>query len=272
MALVGVEQILCPRSPASGDSGGGGGAGARDREVSHITLRRVEKKNALTPEMLDELIVAITGCVEARAVVLSGVAGEGGGGFCAGFDLKQCQTDGAVLPRLLTGLSHAIVALRRLPAPVVIAAHGAAIAGGCALLGGADVVVASSDLRLGYPVVRLGISPAVSAPFVVQSMGHGAARERLFDPSLITALQARQNGLIHEIIENDASGEKTIRRGLEIAMELAAKPTVGARATKAWMNKLDGSLDEARVRSGLETSLGSVGSSEQRSMLAALWK
>jgi methylglutaconyl-CoA hydratase len=270
MALVGVEQIGLPGagySSGSGESRGG--------VVSHITLRRVEKKNALTPEMLDELITAIIGAegaggLGARAVLLSGLAGDGG--FCAGFDLKQCQADDTVLPRLLNGLSRAIVALRRLPAPVVIAAHGTAIAGGCALLGGADVIVAASDLRLGYPVVRLGISPAVSAPFVAQSMGHGAARERLLDPSLLTGPQARKKGLVHEIVSDDPGGQATIRRGLEIAMQLAAKPGAGARTTKDWMNELDGSLDEARVRSGLEVSLGLVGSAEQQAMLAALWK
>ncbi len=138
-----------------------------DGGVRTIVLDRPEKRNALTPAMLDDLAAGVRAVTlgkgddaGVRAVLIRGE----GRCFCAGFDLDLCRDDGpeqAVMKSFLAGLSDAIVAMRACPRPVVIAAHGAAIAGGCALLGGADLVVADRDAKLGYPVVRLGVSPAI---------------------------------------------------------------------------------------------------------------
>lgn len=256
----------------------GDAAGVAGRaSIAHIVLSRPDKKNALTPAMLDELLAAVRSSEVqcAAAVVLSGEVGHGG--FCSGFDLKLCIADHAILAQFLSGLSATILAMRATAAPVVIGAHGTAIAGGCALLGGADVVVASSDLKLGYPVVRLGISPAVSAPFLTQSVGYGHAREMLLEPTLISAARGHELGLIHELVPDDVSGEKTIARAIAIAHELAAKPRAGVQATKRWMNELAdsggdsdcGSGGSTRASAGLEASLSVVGTEEQRRMLAA---
>ena len=173
-----------------------------------------------------------------------------------------------MLDRLLTGLSGAIKVLRRCEVPVVLAAHGAAIAGGCALLGGADVVVTHHEAKIGYPVVRLGISPAVSAPFLRQSVGDGKARERMLDSALVSGWDAFRIGLAHECIE-DAG--KVRDRAMVIAEQLAAKPRWGMAATKKWMGEIDGSFGGDAGR-GLDASLALVGSDEERERLAALWK
>ena len=76
------------------------------------------------------------------AVVLEGE----GAAFCAGFDLSLCKENSDAMKELLTGLSGVIRAMRGCPAPVVVAAHGAAIAGGCAMLAGADVVVTHNEV------------------------------------------------------------------------------------------------------------------------------
>lgn len=248
-------------------------AGAPGARVGRITFDRPEKKNALTPAMLARLV----GMVESLCA-----GGEGGGGgvgavvleghgaaFCAGFDLTLCREDARVLGELLDGLSRAVRALRRCPVPVVAAAHGAAIAGGAALLGGADVVVTHHDARIGYPVVRLGISPAVSAPFMIQGVGAGRVRERMLDTALMSGWEALRIGLAHECIE-DAG--KVRARAMAIAAGLAAKPRPGMAATKRLLNELDGSLDDARADAALGASLALVGSAEERERLAAMWK
>lgn len=225
-----------------------------------LSLDRAAKRNALTPAMLARLYADVEGiAADVRAIVL---AGEGSV-FCAGFDLRLCAEDGESLSHLLTELSDCVAALRRHPAPVVVAAHGAAIAGGCALLGGADVVVTDRGAKLGYPVVRLGISPAVSAPFLRAAIGAGAARARLLDPGLIDGSHAVKIGLADECVER-AEGVRD--RAIAIASALADKPTSGVRATKMWLNELDGALD-CRDR-GLAASLAIVGSEEQRRLLA----
>lgn len=263
-------------------AGAGGGEGAR---VGVVTLSRAEKKNALTPGMLElvrRAVEGFAGCGEtlasgsptANPLPLAGgvkailIEGEGAA-FCAGFDLSLCKENSDALKDLLSRLSGVIRAMRACPVPVVLAAHGAAIAGGCAMLCGADVVVTHNDCKLGYPVVRLGISPAVNAPFLRLSIGDGATRERLLNSQLISGWDALRLGLAHECIE-DAG--KVRDRAMVIAQQLAAKPGPGMRATKALLNEIDGSLNEQSVRRGLEASLGLVGSAEERARLAELWK
>lgn len=250
--------------------------------VGVVTLSRAEKKNALTPGMLELVRVAIHGLggthekgsptsnpiplgEGVRAVVIEGE----GAAFCAGFDLSLCKENSDALRELLTGLSEVIRAMRACPVPVVVAAHGAAIAGGCAIVAAADVAVTHNECKLGYPVVRLGISPAVNAPLVMQGLTPGATRERLLSSQLISGWEALRGGLVHECIE-DAG--KVRDRATTIASQLASKPAPGMRATKAWLNELDGSLSRETLDRALDVSMRLVGSAEERGRLAELWK
>jgi len=223
--------------------------------VQRVVLSRPERRNALTPAMLADLADSVERASDARALLLLGE----GAVFCAGFDLDLCAGEGgeANLRALLEGLSRCVVALRELPCPVVLGVQGAAIAGGCALLGGADAVVAHPDAKLGYPVTRLGISPAVSAPFV--GLAPGQSRRLMLDPGLIDGRRALGIGLVHE------SHDEPARRAAELARELAAKPTHAMAATKRWLNE----LSPADARQGLDVSLSLVGSDESRRLLAA---
>ncbi|RMH30405.1 MAG: enoyl-CoA hydratase/isomerase family protein [Planctomycetota bacterium] len=235
-------------------------------DLASVTLARPEKRNALTPDMLESLAGVFDRMPDnIRAVVLSG----DGPAFCAGFDLKICAADatGETMRCLLTGLSRTVRAMRAIGAPVVLAAHGAAVAGGCALLGGADIVVAERETRLGYPVVKIGVSPAVSAPFLTAMIPDGPARARLLDPELITADHALRIGLVHELADGPGA---TRERANDIARHLATKPGMGVAATKALLNDL------ARPRTdhaddALRASLALTGMDEERDRLTALW-
>ena len=232
--------------------------------VSVVRLDRAEKRNALTPGMLANLSGALDRSMSARAVVLSGV----GPVFCAGFDLFAGREDPEVMASLMRGLSGVVASLRGMPCPVVASAHGAAIAGGCAMLGGADFVVTHAGATLGYPVVRLGISPAVSGPYVAAGIGSGAARSRLLDSGLIDGAEALRLGLAsHEA----ASAEACEAMAIEVAQGLASKPRHALAFTRRWLAELDGTGDAARAKAGLEASLSLVGSAESRERLEKLW-
>lgn len=240
----------------------------REGGVLVVTLARPEKRNALTPDMLAHLAEAArsTHGGEDRPGALL-LAGEGRV-FCAGFDLDLCREDPLAMGALLERLSGAIVELRRAPCPVVCCAHGAAVAGGCALLGGADVVVTDAGARLGYPVLALGVSPAVSGPFLRAGVGDGAARSRLLDTGLIDGRGAARIGLAHECA-GDADG--AMARAREVAAALAAKPRHSVSVTKRWLNELDGTTDARAARSALEVSLSLAGGEEERAMLERMW-
>jgi enoyl-CoA hydratase/carnithine racemase len=234
-------------------------------DVRLITLNRPEKRNAMLPEMLVQLRDAVEQSSDARAVVLGGE----GKLFCAGFDLKACAADpsGDTMRALLTGLSSCVRVMRSCEAPIVLAAHGAAVAGGCALLGGADVVITNKDAQLGYPVTRIGVSPAVSAPFMLAAMRSGTVRSRLTDPGLVDGERALKLSMVHEVVETT---EAVIERAIEIATTLAAKPGDGCRATKRWLNEISDVSDQ-RADIGLNGSLALTGGDEERERLAAMW-
>jgi methylglutaconyl-CoA hydratase len=232
------------------------------RPVAIIWLDRPDKKNALTPGMLDDLCSAlIQASNTAAAVVLAGK----GDAFCAGFDLTLCKDNSRALEDLLIGLSRVIRLMRELPCPVVLGAHGAAIAGGCALLGGADIVVTHATCKLGYPVVRLGISPGVSAPFLMPTIGPGKTRERMLGGQLISGEEALDCGLAQSLA---ATPQQVSDEACMIADQLAAKPSSGVSATKQWLNELDPAPAAAHA---LQVSLSLVGTAEERERLAKLW-
>ena len=145
--------------------------------------------------------------------------------------------------------------------------HGAALAGGCALLGGADIVVAQRGTKLGYPVVKIGVSPAVSAPFLSANVRDGAARSLMLDPGIIDADRALTLGLVHEVLD---SQDGTLERASAVARGLASKPGRGVAATKALVNELCAARTD-RADLGLSASLSRTGSDEERAMLSALW-
>lgn len=229
--------------------------------VGVLTLARAEKRNALTPAMLGAMLDGIATLGREHHALL--IEGEGDV-FCAGFDLSLCQTDDGALEAMLRGLAGVVGALRACPCPVVIGAHGAAIAGGCAMLAGADVVVTNDAAKLGYPVVRLGISPAVSAPTLRLALGDGAARARLLDTQLIDGATAVRLGLAHASLPSVQACRDEARR---IALELARKPAHAMTATKRWLNRVDGSDRPERLEAGLLASLGLVGGAEEKTLL-----
>ena len=236
---------------------------AGTHRIGIIAFDRPDKRNALTPDMLEKLIeIAPQAAADHDAIVLTGE----GRVFCAGFDLALCQTtpDGSIMRKLLTGLSNSCLVLRSIDKPVVIAAHGAAIAGGCALLGGADIVVSNATAKLGYPVTIIGVSPAVSAPFFGVSVSRGACREKLLLPELFSGKQAHQVGLVHELTEEPGD---VLERSISIAVNLASKPPAAYAATKQWVAKLEG---PGLSNLGLETSLALTGGPEEQRMLGAL--
>jgi len=232
--------------------------------VALVRLSRPDKRNAMTPEMLLALHGAIAAPPSAaKAIVIHGE----GQSFSAGFDLAMCKADpsGKTMAALLERLSACLIAMRASALPVIVAAHGVAVAGGCALLAAADFVVADRACKIGYPVVRIGVSPAVNAPFVQLAMGNGPMRERLLDTALIPASQAA--GLVHELVESPID---VLPSAMRLAQTLAEKGPMAIAATKTLLREIEGLNAPEGTRRALAASLALVGGSEERERLGAL--
>ncbi len=232
--------------------------------VLTITLNDPDKRNALGVGMFDAIDGAIESYDETINCVL--LCGEGPV-FCAGFDMQACSEDLDLVSVYINRLSTLVRRMRRLPVPVVASAHGAAIAGGCAVLTGCDFILGSVDGKYGYPVHQLGISPAVTIPTLNQRLGFGRARSLLLGGEILGGNEAHSIGLLTHLCDNAESVQQTAET---LATSLAEKPPHAIRVTKQLLNELDGSLDDSIFDPVASDSAAAV-SEETRTLLRALW-
>jgi len=246
-----------------------------DARVARITLRDAARRNALDVAALSRIsgaIGEIAQRTDADVVVLAG----DGASFCSGFDLSLCAEEPARAADLLTGLGACVMALRELDVPVVARVQGAALAGGCALLTGCDFVVAASDAQIGYPVHRIGITPAVSAPSLYSRMGPNA-RALMVSGELLDGRTALARGLAThcvELAELDGEVERLVGR-------LLTKGPQAMRATKRLIREIErrgaGDIGPAPARDAQATADACAGSvalvhgEEFATMLRSFW-
>jgi methylglutaconyl-CoA hydratase len=169
-----------------------------------------------------------------RAVVLSGA----GSSFCAGADLawmarmaEYTQEENLRDAQAAAGM---FAAIDRLPMPVVAQIHGAALGGGAGLAAVADIAVAAEDATFGFTEVKLGLIPAVIAPYVLAKIGQSAARELFVTGRRFDAAHARDIGLVH-IVVPAADLIDTVNTHL---IEIAANGPEAMRAAKALLRRI----------------------------------
>jgi methylglutaconyl-CoA hydratase len=246
----------------------------RDRH-DRIVLRDPSRRNALDAAALAALRDAIRSVADDPACDALVLSGEGSA-FCAGFDLSACADQPPRVEELLALLSDCVSALRALDIPVVARVQGAALAGGCALLTGCDFVVVARDAQIGYPVHRIGISPAVSAPSLLSRMGP-AARALMVSNDLLDGQTALVRGLATHCVDAthlDAEVDGLVER-------LLAKGPQAMRATKRWIREIESRMagdlgrtpprDAAAVRAARDASIALASGDEFATMLRAFW-
>lgn len=239
-----------------------------ENAIATLRLNDPARRNAMSLAMfdaLDEAIAKVRGDDSVRVVLLCGA----GGVFCAGFDLKAAADDPPLMATYINRLSGSIRALRRLPQVVVAAVDGAAIAGGCAVLCACDFVFVAKDAKLGYPVHRIGVSPAVNIPALQTAIGSGPARSLLLAGELIDGAAAHHMGLATHLSD---SADAVHRDAIAHCQALAAKPPHALRVTKAWLNELDGSLVDAAFEDAAAASASLTSEPDAIAMLQAAWQ
>jgi methylglutaconyl-CoA hydratase len=180
--------------------------------VCTITLNRPERRNAMTPEMQQELIAAMREAAagDCRVVVFAG-AGES---FCAGLDLSALQgiNDRSAAEHAEDSERIALLfrTLYDLPKPTIAAVHGAAVAGGTGLATMCDFTLAVPGAKFGYTEVRIGFVPAVVSAFLVLQIGEKAARDLLLTGRLFTSEEAERLGLVNEVVPLDKLAARTV--------------------------------------------------------------
>ncbi len=245
---------------------------AKDSSATTITLNRPDKRNAISFQLVDELMHAFDEIENSGAQVL--ILTGAGKAFCAGMDLDELKS--------LTGKTHdenvrdsARMAemFRRLyeyPLPTIAAVNGAAVAGGTGLATMCDFTLSVPEAKFGYTEVRIGFVPAIVSSILVWQVGHKVARDLLMTGRLFDAAEAYRYGLVNELVELP----KLIERTRELAKQILANSPSSVRATKKLINSFiakqldqqiaDAIQDNARIRTTADFREGVASFLEKR--------
>jgi methylglutaconyl-CoA hydratase len=198
--------------------------------VATITLNRPEKRNAISFELIDDLLRALDEVAKSDAIVL--IVTGAGKAFCSGMDLESLKALLGRTPEQNLEDSQAMVRLFRtlyeFPKVTIAAVNGSAIAGGTGLALLCDFTLAVPDAKFGYTEVRIGFVPAIVSTFLLRQIGEKQARDLLLTGRIFEAEEAMKMGLIKEIV----APEKLMERAQELAGLLLENSSASLRATK----------------------------------------
>ncbi len=235
--------------------------------IRTVRMNRPDKKNALNAPMYDAMATAIATAntnPNIHCVLIAGAPGA----FCAGNDLgdflQAADSGGGLGPSVL----HFLHALARSERPIVAAVQGIAVGVGTTMILHCDYAVASTDTRFSTPFVPLGLVPeAASSLIAPRLMGHRRAFSLLVMGRPMTAMQAKECGLVNDIVE-PAEVEAA---ALKAAREIAALPPQAVMASR---NLLRGSPAEIveRIDDEARVYLDRLRTPEARAALDAFFK
>ena len=229
---------------------------AYDSGIATITLNRPDKRNALSFQLVDELLAALDEIKRSTALVV--ILTGAGKAFCAGMDLDGLKSlvgrthqenikDSERIAQLFRGVYD-------FPLPTIAAVNGAAIAGGTGLATMCDFTLAVPNAKFGYTEVRIGFVPAIVSSILVWQVGHKIARDLLLSGRTFDADDAHRFGLVNEVVEP----ERLMQRAKELAGELMQNSPSSVQAAKKLINgfiakQLDQQIieaieDNARIR------------------------
>jgi enoyl-CoA hydratase len=196
----------------------------RHDEVALVTLRRPEKRNALSIDLRLELADAFGRLSEddgVGCVVLTGA----GTSFCSGMDTTQFGGDLAHRRKLVETSTVTFESVGNCRRPIVAAVNGPAIAGGFALALLCDLRIAGASATFGYPELPRGIPPSYAAARAV--LPATVAQELCLTGRIVKAEEAQKLGIVREVVRGDV-----VARGLELAQRIAGLPRKAVLETK----------------------------------------
>ena len=190
--------------------------------VLRVTLDRPERRNALSAELIEELLALISAVeldTETSVLVLRGA----GKGFCAGYDVAgDAQVEPEPSPiekaQIVRGDGRVFDRLWRLPIPTIAQVHGACLAAGTDLALSCDLLVCAADARIGYPAVRSMGSPATH--MWLYHLGPQWTKRLLLSGDSLSGAKAAEVGLFLE----SAPAEELDDRVLRLAARIASIP------------------------------------------------
>lgn len=240
-----------------------------DGAAARIVLNRPDKRNALSLELLEEMIGAlreVSAIDDARVIVIEGA----GPAFSAGHDLSEMVgREQTFLGELFDTCTEMMEALHALPQPVIAKVHGIATAAGCQLVAACDLAVAAEGTRFATPGVKIGLFCSTPMVPVSRAVGRKRAMEMLLTGEPIDAATALDWGLVNRVVAPELL-EPTV---LELVGAIArSSPYTVATGKRAFYAQIDRSEHEAYERCEVVMTENALAHDAQEGMSAFLQK
>lgn len=240
---------------------------AVEADVALLTLNRPEKRNALSPQLIEELLAALD-AVEAAPVRVLILTGEGPA-FCSGMDLEYLKgLAGQSAEQNLADARRTVRMFRRLwsfPKPLIAAVNGPALAGGCGIATLSDFTIASEEARFGYTEVRVGFMPALISAFLQMQVGEKVARDLLLSGRVFGAVEAQALGLVTKVVP----AAQLLPAARELAATLIANSPGSLQATNRLLVHCSQAELIRRLELGVEESVAIRSTPDFKEGLAA---
>ncbi|MGY3439540.1 MULTISPECIES: crotonase/enoyl-CoA hydratase family protein [unclassified Marinovum] len=240
------------------------------RGVATLWLARSEKHNAMSAQMLEELVAAAQALGADDTVRVVVLAAEGKS-FCAGGDLAwmraQFEMDSATRRTESAKLSAMLHALDSLPKPLIGRVQGNAFGGGLGLMSVCDTVIAVADARFGFTETRLGLIPANIGPFVLRRMGPAMARRVFMSARLFDTAEAVTLGLVARSV---AAADLGAAIEAEVVPYLTCAPGAVGEA-KQLIAALGGGVSDAEMALAIDALAQRWDSAEAQDGIAAFF-
>ena len=211
--------------------------------IATLTLNR-PPLNVIDCDTLAELNIALEQVAKDGEVKVLLLRGSGNKAFSAGVEVKDHV--GEKMPKMMKEFGRVFHLLRGLGKPSIAVVNGVALGGGCELVAGCDMAIASENARLGQPEIKLGGLAPAAAPLFPRIMGEKKAFELLVMGENISALEAERIGLVNKVVpeqELDQTAEEFARRLLEKSA-LSVKLVRGALYDCSEIPSLEASLEK----------------------------
>ena len=234
-----------------------------DEQLPHLwwlTLDRPKARNAWSDEMLAAFVATIDSAEandDVRCLAITGA----GSAFSAGGDLKAMRDKSGMFAgdpvtlrnRYIRGIQSIPRRMARFDKPVIAAINGAAIGSGLDLTCMCDIRLAVNSAKLGSTFVKVGLIPGDGGAWLLsRTIGYPKAMDLILTGRILTADQALELGLVHEVVERDVLAPAVRRRASEI---LANSPLAVRLAKSAmqrsWFEPLDTALELAATYQGI---------------------
>jgi enoyl-CoA hydratase len=215
----------------------------RDAPIGVVLLNRPQQLNALSDELMDELVSTLQELdrdEEIRAIVLGGHERA----FAAGADIGELAQSSAIDLYYQRRVER-WDAIRALWTPLVAAVSGFCLGGGCELALGCDLIVASETAQFGQPETGLGIIPgAGGTQRLTRAVGKSLAMDVILSGRRLSAREALAGGLVARVVAKEAWLDEAKR----VAREIAEKGPVATRLAKESVDR----AYETTLAAGLE--------------------